>query len=124
MNSFIISWDQTGVEAIVPVHEIEQRRTQAEQEKVWNVLADPEFRLPRNPPACEINHVMKHLIMRARANHQRHYEIYLINTASDITDADIRDMFEGSPQHSADLIRTRGTQLYSDRAKPDQIKIT
>jgi hypothetical protein len=32
-------------------------------------------------------------------------------------------MFENTPQDAADLMRERGTQLYSDRAKTDQVVI-
>jgi hypothetical protein len=32
-------------------------------------------------------------------------------------------MFEDTPQDAADLMRERGTQLYSDRARHDQVVI-
>jgi hypothetical protein len=40
-----------------------------------------------------------------------------------ITDEDIRAMFDQDPQGSADLIRDRGNQIYSDRRDTTAIKI-
>jgi hypothetical protein len=57
-----------------------------------------------------------HLRLRAQFNPQRHYEIYFVTATDGITEADIRDMFEASPQTAADTIRELGTVFYSDRA--------
>jgi hypothetical protein len=57
-----------------------------------------------------------HLRLRAQFNPQRHYEIYIVEATDGITEADIRDMFEASPQTAADTIRELGTVFYSDRA--------
>jgi len=62
-------------------------------------------------------------MMRARANGQRHYEIYTMMVQEGITDEDIRGMFEADPQGSADLIRDRGNQIYSDRVNQKEVKI-
>jgi hypothetical protein len=56
------------------------------------------------------------LILRARSNPQRHYEIYTITVEPDISLKDIEDMFKDTPQAIVDLIRQRGHRLYSDRA--------
>ena len=57
-----------------------------------------------------------HLRLRAQFNQHRHYEIYFVTATDGITEADIRDMFEASPQTAADTIRELGTVFYSDRA--------
>lgn len=122
MERFIISWDQTGVEAVVPVNDILCKAQQAEAEKIWRTLADETS--PQNPYARELTRIMSHMMMRARANSQRHYEIYLITADTGITEHDIKDMFAKSPQSAAETIRGIGTKLYSDRVNPDQVKIT
>lgn len=122
MEKYIVSWDQTGLEAVVPVSDLERRVQQAEAEKVWHTLADRTP--PQNPHARELNQIMTQLIMRARANSQRHYEIYLITADAGITADDVRDMFCNDPQSSADTVRRIGTKIYSDRVCPDQVKIT
>jgi len=53
--------------------------------------------------------------LRARANSQRHYEVYSVHVDEGITKNDIVDMFNDSPQAMADLIRERGNKIYSDR---------
>lgn len=114
MNTYIISWDMTGLEAIVDVTENITRGNEFEREKIWDILKDPE-NIPRNEWAQEVNRILHHMMLRARANPQRHYEIYSINTNQDITKLDLEDMFNDAPQAAADLIRDRGHRLYSDR---------
>lgn len=55
------------------------------------------------------------LILRARANTQRNYEIYTIQVEADVSLKDIQEMFKDSPQDIVDLVRARGHRLYSDR---------
>jgi hypothetical protein len=69
-----------------------------------------------------IGSIVNMIMLRARFNSQRFYEIYTIDTEDDISDKQLRDMFEADPQGSADLIRVRGRKLYSDRI-PENIKI-
>jgi len=62
------------------------------------------------------------MTLRARANTQRHYEIYSIQTVDDIDRSTLERLFEDDPQAAAELIRDRGTKLYSDRiAKRTQV---
>ena len=57
-----------------------------------------------------------HLLLRARVNSQRHYEVYTCEATDGITAEDIREMFDASPQSAADTIRRLGHCLHSDRA--------
>jgi len=82
---------------------------------MWAILADPEAKDPGNQTGSVLNQIVQRILIRARANSQRHYEVYTIQTAHGITEQDLRDMFNNNPQHAADLIRERGNQLYSDR---------
>ena len=66
---------------------------------------------------------LHHLILRAKFNMQRHYEIYTVEATEGISADDIRDMFEGSPQTAADTIRERGNCLHSDRVTDDRVLI-
>jgi hypothetical protein len=62
------------------------------------------------------------LILRARANPQRNYEIYTVQVDPDVSLKDIQDMFKDTPQDIVDLVRARGHKLYSDRLyKEDRI---
>lgn len=116
-NCFLLSWDCNGLEACVPLHELQQRHEQAEKERVWTTLASVHGEDPGNPIDREINRIYSNILMRARANPQRHYEIYTVQTDSSITKAKMVRMFKDDPQGMADLVRERGEKLYSDRAK-------
>ena len=108
-NLFIMAWDCNGLEAVVNI-------TEYEKESTWAMLQDKE-------PPKQIGHIVNYLMIRARANGQRHYEIYTMTVQEGITDEDIRGMFESDPQGSADLIRDRGNQIYSDRRDKTAVKI-
>ena len=100
-NTFVVCWDNLGLEYVGNVTEDEQRR-------VWGKLQGKtvQSQLPN----------INHLLLRARFNSQRHYEIYLVNAVDGITTDNIREMFEANPQHAADTIRRLGHCYYSDRA--------
>jgi len=119
-NVFILSWDCYGLEACVDVTDKVQRGNDFEREKIWDLLKDPDNE-PRNDAVKEINKIFFTMSMRARYNPQRHYEIYSIHTNPDITERDLASMFDNAYQGSADLIRERGTTLYSDRSTTERV---
>ena len=80
-------------------------------------LASEDGEDPGNPVDREVGRIYQSIMMRARVNSQRHYEIYTVQTDPSISKDDMVRMFEENPQHMADLIRERGNQLYSDRSK-------
>lgn len=108
-NIFLISWDCEGIEAIINV-------TDYEKAEMWAKLSN------QDPPA-RLGSVVQHLMLRARHNSQRHYEIYTMTVEEGIGEEDVREMFENDPQGSADLIRDRGNKIYSDRVDNSKVKI-
>ena len=109
-HQFLIMWDQLGLECCIDVTEDEQRR-------MWQKLKGElvsESAIPN----------YQHLLLRARFNSQRHYEIYTCEATDGITAEDIREMFEADPQSAADTIRRRGHCLHSDRAERHRVAIT
>ena len=108
-STFVVVWDNTGLEYVGNVTEDEQRR-------MWGELNG-------KPVSSQLPNV-NHLLLRARYNSQRHYEIYLIAATDGITTNDIRNMFEASPQTAADTIRRLGHCYYSDRVDKNKILIT
>jgi hypothetical protein len=100
-NLFLVSWDCQGLEAVINI-------TDYEKETTWATLKNED-------PPVRLGSMVNHLMLRARANSQRHYEIYTMQVEEGITDEDIRGMFGNDPQGSADLIRDRGNKIYSDR---------
>lgn len=112
-NAYILSWDMTGLESVVPITQYEDW----DQQTMIDILAGNKVK--KSP----LNGIIQTLVLRARFNTQRHYEIYAIDCDASISAEDWRRMFDDNPQGSADLVRSRGVKIHSDRADPSYIKI-
>jgi hypothetical protein len=97
-SQFAIMWDCHGLEAVARVPD----------------PADTTFALLKGVEPPKLPNLL-HWQLRARYNSQRHYEIYVITATAGITEEDIREMFDASPQAAADTIRRIGHKFYSDR---------
>lgn len=113
-NTFIISWDMTGLEAVVDITQDLIDGDRWEKEKLFDIIKNPDD-VPVNDYAKKVGRIIHMMRMRAMANTQRHYEIYYIHTDASITKETLERLFNDDPQASADLIRDRGEKLYSDR---------
>jgi predicted HTH transcriptional regulator len=98
-NVFAIMWDCNGLEAVEQIPD--------------PALATFAVLQNKEPPTMPNINMWK---LRARFNTQRNYEIYIVHATPEITQADIREMFEANPQTAADTIRRLGHKFYSDRA--------
>jgi hypothetical protein len=67
--------------------------------------------------------IVQKMILRGRANSQRHYELYAIDCDENISEDDFKQWFDTAPQAAADLIRSRGLKIFSDRARENRVKI-
>ena len=106
---FLLSWDMLGLEACINLSE-------QDKQEMWAALTD-------GPAPPSLSSTVQAILLRARYNAQRHYEVYTIHVAPEISECDLRQMFEDSPQTAADLIRSRGVKIYSDRIKKEEVKI-
>jgi hypothetical protein len=100
--NFIIMWCSEGLECIIP---IDMNTIFLEKMENENACSDTEHNLN-----VEINMLM----LRARFNTQRYYEIYKLNTVN-IDEQHIRNMFDENPQAIVNLIREKGVMIYNDR---------
>jgi hypothetical protein len=116
-NVYLLSWDMTGLETILDLTMLEQLNEEEEKLRLVQILGDPDLKDPGNLTMASINRTVGSIMMRARANSQRHYEIYTIQTDSSVSEGDMWELFNQDPQHAAELIRERGNKLYSDRAE-------
>ena len=105
-STFVVVWDNTGLEYVGNITEDEQRR-------VWGTL--------KGKPVGTALPNLNHMILRARYNPQRHYEIYQVQATDGITADDIRDVFAASPQTAADTIRRLGHCYFSDRVQENRV---
>ena len=109
-HQFLIMWCNEGLECCIDL-------TEDEQQRMWE-------RLKGEPVSESAIPNYQHLLLRARVNSQRHYEIYSIEATDGITAEDIQDMFEANPQTAADTIRRLGHCLHSDRSEKYKVAIT
>ena len=109
-HQFLIMWCNEGLECCIDI-------TEDQQQRMWERLKGQPLRETAIPN-------YNHLLLRARVNSQRHYEVYSVEATDGITAEDIQDMFEASPQTAADTIRRLGHCMHSDRATKDRVLIT
>ena len=112
-NAFIFSWDQLGIESIVPITQYEDW----DKVQLMEVLKGKD--LKKNP----LNQIINTLTMRARFNTHRHYEIYAIDCDFELDEHFWKERWAADPQWCADLVRKKGYMIHSDRANADRIKI-
>jgi hypothetical protein len=97
---FIAMWDCDGLEFLHDISDIEG-------DAMMKGLVGETYKMPFN---------ISMMIMRARYNSQRSYEIYTFTT-DDVDYDSVKDMFEYSPQTIVDAIRKNGNKIYSDYSK-------
>jgi len=102
-DTIALMWDCNGLESAVNITNIEKQRT-------WEILQNQDDQKIPAPP----NIMMWRL--RAQANPQRHYEIYIVSVEDGITVDAICQAFRDNPQGMADTVRRIGHRFYSDRA--------
>jgi hypothetical protein len=107
-DTIAVMWDCNGLEAAINVDDIQRQRT-------WAALKG-QASIPG--PS------LLHWRLRAQANPQRHYEIYIISAEDGVTVEDITQAFESNPQGMADTVRRIGHCFYSDRRDLTNVVIT
>ena len=108
-NVWLVSWDQLGLECLFNFTEYDKLKT-------WYQLSDkPLPSTVARPPPLQV------LLLRARYNAQRHYEIYTFTADTNITYEDLKLLFDEYPQYIVDMIRERGNAIHSDRASQDVV---
>jgi len=106
-NQYLAVWDCYGLESLFNV-------TQYMQECTYNTLM--ELPLPESIP-------LNHLLLRARNNPQRNYEMYVFDCESDVTENMLRESFEAAPQGIVDYIRKNGQSVYCNRATDKEKRV-
>ena len=108
-NNFLVVWDMLGLESIFSVDEALNEVESYEKNKTWKILkGEPVGKRPNPIP-------LQMLIMRARYNSQRSYEIYSFKTSMSMNE--VRKLFADDPQPIVDWIRANGNKIYSDYVK-------
>ncbi len=93
---FLFMWDMYGLEFCQDITKVEKRNMIA-------ALKGERLERPFNLHA---------MLLRARINSQRNYEIYTMTVEPGISEETIIEWFKSDPQNAVDLIRSRGRELY------------
>lgn len=112
-NAFIFSWDQLGIEGIVPITQYEN----------WDKVQLMEVLKGHRQETNPLNQIINTLTLRARFNSQRHYEIYAIDCDAELDQVFWQQRWQADPQWCADLVRRKGHKIHSDRVETTRIKI-
>ena len=104
--NFLVVWDMLGLESIFSIDDATQEIENYEKNKVWKTLKEEVVGKRPNPIPLQM------LIMRARYNSQRNYEIYTFKSSFNMNE--VRKLFSDDPQLIAEWIRENGYKIYSD----------
>ena len=96
---YICMWDENGFEVLKDC-------TSWERDTFLATIAGRELK-----PA-PVN--LQAMMMRARFNPQRAYEIYTFNTTEDLDEDTLWSYADENPQALVDIIREKGKRLYSN----------
>jgi len=100
-------WDERGFEVLKDC-------TSWERQTMLDTIAGKDLK-----PAPVNLHA---LMMRARFNPQRSYEIWTFNTTEEINEETLWQLADENPQALVDMIRERGKELYR-AAATQEVKI-
>ena len=109
---YLAMWDCNGLECLYDVDLYMNRYNEWDKLKVVAILK--EEKLPDNPPAIPL----QQLILRAKFNSQRAYEIYEFNSTLGYNE--LKEEFTGNPQPVVEWIRENGKKVYSDYVKQER----
>jgi hypothetical protein len=105
-------WDMQGLECLYDVDLYMNRNNEWDKKKIVSILK--EETLPEKPPQIPL----QHMILRARVNSQRCYEIYEFN--STLAYKELIEVFNDNPQPVVEWIRDNGKKVYSDYVKQNR----
>lgn len=105
-------WDMEGLECLFDVDLYMNRNNEWDKKKIVSILK--EEKLPDKPPQIPL----QHMILRAKVNSQRAYEIYEFNSTFGYTE--LIEIFNNDPQPVVEWIRANGKKVYSDYVKQNR----
>lgn len=102
---FLFMWDMYGLEFCQDVTAVEKRN-------MIRALKNERLERPFNLNA---------LLLRARCNAQRNYEVYTMTVEQGITEEQVKEWFDSNPQEAVDQIRARGRAIYRSASHAEQV---
>lgn len=112
-NAYLFMWDYSGIEAIVPITQFEKH----DEVNTCKILKGEP--IEKNP----INGIIHIMMLRARFNPERRYEIYTIDCSEEYTEELWKELWEEDPQGWADTIREKGVKIWGVHGAAKDVKI-
>lgn len=109
---YLAMWDMLGLECLYDVDLHMSKYNEWEKQKVVAILK--EERTPDQPSGIPL----QMMLLRARVNSQRAYEIYEFN--STMAYDELKEAFNDNPQPIVEWIRENGKKVYSDYVKQNR----
>lgn len=107
---YIVSWDCNGVEFFEEI--TEHHPDLWAKDHLFDTIR--QSRIVKKPMSFNINS----LILRAQANHQRHYEIYVFTSDREVGPEFIKRWFKRDPQGFANWVRKyHSYKVWDDRVR-------
>jgi hypothetical protein len=104
--SFVAMWCNEGLEVIYDLDPAHAEIEKWEKDNLFAMIKEEEHK-PRPRPIP-----LNQMIIRARMNSQRSYEIYEFKSTFDIDE--VKELFKTKPQLIVESIRENGYKVYSD----------
>ena len=115
---YVAMWHMHGFEALVDVGDMWQKEQLAEQQYIYDVLADASPSR-KKPFRQEIGNLVNRMQIRAQVNSHRNYEIYMFMTDDDVEKSTLESMMDEDPQSLVDMIRSHGVHIYGHKLQDD-----
>ena len=112
MKHFIAMWDMQGLECLFDVGIEIAEHDAWEKEKIVSILKEQPVSNRKSTIPLQM------MLLRARVNSQRSYEIYEFNSTMDYDE--VKETFDTDPQPVVEWIRENGKKVYSDYVKQDR----
>lgn len=112
VKHYLAMWDMLGLECLFDVGRAKAEIEDWEKETIWAKLKEQSHRAKPDPIPLNM------MLLRARVNSQRSYEIYEFN--STMTEKELREVFNSDPQPIVEWIRENGYKVYSDYVKTER----
>ena len=111
-HHYLAMWDMLGLECLYDVDSYMKEFEEWEKKKVVSILKEEQG------PAKPTGIPLQMLILRAKFNSQRAYEIYEFN--STLKYKELKEAFNDNPQPIVEWIRENGYKVYSDYVKQER----
>lgn len=109
---YLAMWDCNGLECLYEVDTHIKEYEEWDKKRIVSILKEEQ--VPIKPTGIPL----QMMLLRARVNSQRAYEIYEFNSTVEYDE--LKEAFIESPQHIVEWIRENGKQVYSDYVKQER----